>query len=109
MTLRIMLLNMLKLRRRPKRRHIPVQPPHPRVNSRIARADIADVALEVLDVDGVEADDGRVEADVDFREARAVVVGAWGGGEVGLDAVEGVEEGCYGGFVGGLRAARGLG
>jgi hypothetical protein len=30
----------------------------------VSAADVPDVALEVLDVDCVEADDGRVEADV---------------------------------------------
>lgn len=64
MTLRIMKLNMLKIRRIPKRRNIPIQPTHPAMNSREAGADVTEITLEMLDVDGVEADDGREEADI---------------------------------------------
>ena len=111
MALGIMILNMLELGRFAKRRHIPVQVAQPVVDGRVAGADVADVAFEVLDVDGVEADEGRVEADVGFGEVRAVVVGCGGGGvrgEVSFDAREGGEEGVEGFFVGGLRSA-GLG
>jgi hypothetical protein len=41
----------------------------------VAAADVADVALEVLHVDGVEADDGRVEAHVLLCQAVAEVEG----------------------------------
>ena len=67
---------------------------------RVPAADISDVALEVLNVDGVEADDGGVEADVGFGDGGAVVVGGGVGGEVGFDAVERAEEGVHGFFVG---------
>lgn len=40
----------------------PVQRPHPLVQRRIPAADVPDVALEVLHVDGVEADEGHVAA-----------------------------------------------
>ena len=66
MALRIMFLDMFKLRRLPKRRHIPIQMPHPLVQRRVSRSYVADIAFEVLDVDGVEADDCCVEADVCF-------------------------------------------
>lgn len=66
MTLRVMLLDMFKLRRLPKRRYIPIQMPQPLVQRRVSRSYVADIAFEVLDVDGVEADYGRVEADVCF-------------------------------------------
>lgn len=33
-----------------ERRDVPVQIPHPLVNSRVAGPDVADVALEVLDI-----------------------------------------------------------
>ena len=100
MTLRIMFLNMLKQRRLPKRRHIPIQMPQPFMQRRETRADVADVAFEMLHVDGVEADYGCVEPDVGFGDVRAEVVGGGVGGEVGFRAVEGREEGVDGFFVG---------
>lgn len=60
MTPRIMPLDVFELGRAPKRIHIPIQRPHPPMQRRIARPYVADVALEMLHVHGVEADDGRV-------------------------------------------------
>ena len=96
MTLRIMPLDMLKLRRLPKRRHFPIQMPDPAVQRGETGADVAEIAFEVLDVDGVEADDGCVEADVGFGDGGAVVEGAGVGGEVRFGAGEGGEEGVEG-------------
>ena len=92
MALRIVLPNVLELRRLPERRHVPVQAAQPRVDGGIARADVAQVGLEVLHVDRVEADNRCEEADVGFGGSRAEVVGGLLG-EVGFDAVEGGEEG----------------
>ena len=107
MALRVMPLDMFKLRRLPETWLIPIQIPHPLVNRRIPAPDVPDVALEVLDIHGIEADDRRIEAHVGFGDGRAVVVGpvfrGRGGGEVVFDAVEGLEELGHGGFVGGLR------
>lgn len=77
---------------------------------RVPRPDVPHVAFEMLHVDGVEADDGRVEPDVGFRDVRAEVVRTRGGllGQVGFGAVEGGEEGADGGFVGGLRSVVGF-
>jgi len=107
-----MLLNMFELRRLgSKRRHIPIQFPHPPVQIRVPRPDVADIALEVLDVDGVEADDGRVQTDVGLRDVRPVVVrsavirGVFG--EMGFGAIERFEEGVdvvLVGFLGGGEA-----
>ena len=80
---------MRKLSRLPESRDIPIQIPHPLMQIRVSRADIPDVGLEMLDVDGVEADYGRVESDVCFGYVGAVVVGAGGFGEVGFGEVEG--------------------
>ncbi len=104
MALGIMFLDVFKLRRLAKRRYIPIQLSDPTMQRRIPGAYIADVAFEMLDVDGVEADDCCVEADVGFGDVTAEVVGARGGlgGEVGFGAREGGEEGLDGGFVGGL-------
>lgn len=55
----------------------------------------------MLDVDGIEADNGCVEADVRFGEVRGrEEVGSAGGREVGFDFVEGGEEGGYGTGIG---------
>ena len=75
MALRIMFLDMFELRRFPKRRHIPIQMPQPFMQCRVSGADVADVAFEMLHVDRVEADDGRVETDVGFGDVGAEVVG----------------------------------
>ena len=105
MTLGIMILNMHKIRRILKRRYIPIQMPQPFMEVRVAGADVADVALEVLDVDDVETDDGGVEADVGFGEAVAEVVGTRGSGELGFGVIEGFEEDGYVVRVGFLGAA----
>lgn len=60
--------------------------------------------MRTLDIDYVEAGDGCVEADICLGDLVAVVVGAGGCGEVLLDAVEVLEEGHDGFFVGGLGA-----
>ena len=75
MTPRVMSLDVLKLRRFPKRRFVPIQMSHPFVDGGVSGPDVPDVALEVLDVDGVEADYGRVESDVGFGYVGPVVVG----------------------------------
>ena len=69
MALGIMLLDVLKLRRRSERLHIPVQVPHPAVQSRIATPDVPKIAFEMLDVDGVETDDGRIQLPRDTKLA----------------------------------------
>ncbi len=104
MTLSIVFLDMFELRRLPKSGHIPVQMPQPLVQRRKPGSDVTDVAFEMLDVDGVEADDGRVEADVCFGDVGSEVVGCGVFCEVGFGAVEGGEEGADGFFVGFLCA-----
>lgn len=56
-TSRVVPLDVLKLRRLFKRLMVPVQVTHPLVNNRVARPDVANVTLEMLNVNGVEADD----------------------------------------------------
>lgn len=51
----VMVLDVLKLRRLFKRRLVPVQVAHPLVQSRISRANVPNVAFEMLDVDWIEA------------------------------------------------------
>lgn len=94
-------LDVVELRRVPERRVAPVQAAHPPVQRRVPRADVPDVALEVLDVDGVEADDGHVQAHVDLGQRLAEPVGPVPLlGEVLLSAVQGREEGDHVALVG---------
>lgn len=53
-------LDVIKLRGVVERRLIPVQVTHPLVQKRVSGADIPNVALEVLDVDGVETNERHV-------------------------------------------------
>ena len=76
MTPGVVFLDMFKIRGLAEGGVVPVQIPDPGVQVRVSGADVADVAFEVLHVDDVEADDGRVQADVEFRELGAEVVGA---------------------------------
>lgn len=105
MTLRIMLLDMLKLRRTAKGLFVPIQPPQPGMQCRIPGADIPDIALEMLLVHGVEAHDRHIQAHIRLCDIIAEVVGAGGGGQMFLRAVEGFKEASDGGFVDGLVAA----
>ena len=72
----VVFLDMLEHGRLPESGHVPVELPDPAVQIRISGADVADVALEVLHVDGIEANDGRVEPHVRFRDVGAEVVGS---------------------------------
>jgi hypothetical protein len=65
----------------------------------VSATDIAEVALKVLDVDGVEADDGCEEADVLLCQAVAEVERAVGLCEVCFCAIKRGEERCDGLFV----------
>ena len=53
MTLRIVILDVLKVRRLSKSRHVPVEHAQPAMKSREAAANVLDVALEVLYVYGL--------------------------------------------------------
>lgn len=70
------------------------------MESRVAAANIAQVAFEVLDVDCVESDDGRVETNVCFCDAITVVVRTWALGEMVFGSVQGFEKLGYGLLVG---------
>lgn len=72
----------------------------------ISAADVTEVALEVLDVDCVKADDGRVKTDVRFGQAVAEVVWPTRLLEIGLGAVKRSKELLDSGLVGFLGSAR---
>lgn len=74
MTPRVMPLDVLKLRGILERRLVPVQVTHPLMHGRISRANIANVALEVLDVNGVEANQRDIQPNVRLGDVLAKVV-----------------------------------
>lgn len=109
MTLRIMSLNMIELRRLSKGLVIPIQVSHPLMNMWVSTPHIPQIRLEMLDVNHIEPDDGGEESYVDFGDRVAEIVGSAFFvtlGEVRFDAVEGGEEGCDGFFVGGLGGGK---
>lgn len=59
---------------------------------RVPAPDIAEIALEVLYIDWIETNDGRVEAHVGFCQAVTEVEWPTGFGEVCFCTVEGLEE-----------------
>ena len=96
MTLRIMLLDMLKLRRGTKCGDIPIQLSQPAMNRWIAAPDIPDITLEVLHIHGIEPDYRRIQADVGLGDVIAEIIGLGVLGQVFFDAIEGAEEGLNG-------------
>ena len=81
---------------------VPVEVSEPAMDGGIPGADVSDVSLEVLDVDGIEAHDRRVQSYVCFGDGvTEIKQGGRGGGkfvpEVGFDAIEGSEQGndCF--------------
>jgi hypothetical protein len=100
MALGVVILDMLKLSRILERREVPVQMPHPLVQVGISRPDVANVALEMLHIDGVEAHNRRVQTDICFCDCwRREEVGRRRLCEMGFETVQGLEELCYGLFV----------
>lgn len=64
MTLGVMLLDVRELGRATKSLVVPVQIPDPLMQVWIAASDVPNVALEVLYIHSIEADDGRVQTNV---------------------------------------------
>jgi hypothetical protein len=58
----------------------------------VATADVADVALEVLNIDGVEADDGCVEAHIELSQFVTKVEWTTGFGKLLLCTIERLEQ-----------------
>lgn len=69
-------------------------------------ADHAFISFEQVNVHRVEADDGDVEADVDFGDLRSKVARASVGGEMLFDFIKVSEEVVEGGFVGWLGGGK---
>lgn len=105
MTLCVVILDMLELRRLLERRYFPVQLPEPLVKCRITRSDITDVALEMLHVDRVEANDGSVEANVCFGDVGTKIVRSSVLSKVSFGAVKRGEKGLDRFFISFLRSS----
>lgn len=100
----IMILDMLELSRLLERRYVPVQLPQPLVQRRITRSNITDVALEMLHIDWIEANDGGIEANVCFSDVGTEIVGSSVFGKVSLGAVKGDKKGFDGFLISFLRS-----
>lgn len=109
MALRVMLLDMLKLRRLPKRRNIPIQIPQPLVQCWVPTPDIADIAFEMLYIHRVKPHNGRIQANVSLGDLFAKVVRFFERGvgcEMFFSAVEGRKERLDGFFIGVLGGGK---
>lgn len=95
----IVVFDMFKLRRAAESIYLPVQLSQPPMKRWIAGADISDVTLEMLGVDGVETHYRYVQPHVCFGDLCPIVVRAGRGAEVFVGAVEGGEKVADGGFV----------
>lgn len=84
---------MFKLRRLPKRRRLPIQPPQPPMNTRVSTPNIPQIRLKMLHINSVEPHDRGVETDIGLCDFGAPVVRSWTRAEVFLDFVQGFEEG----------------
>ena len=69
---------MFELRRVLERGNVPVQVSEPAMNGRIAAADVANVAFEVLHIDGIESHYGYIKTYVRFGDVGAEVVWSTG-------------------------------
>lgn len=70
MTLGVMILDVLKLSRVFECRHVPVQVAHPLVEVRISGANITNVALEMLHIHRIEANNRGVQTNISLRNSR---------------------------------------
>lgn len=103
MTLEIIILDMLEIRRLLEPGRLPVQILQIPVQRRVIMSDGADVAFEMRHVDGVEAHEGSVRFEIDFGEVAPEDEEAVVGGEQEFELVQRGEDGAAGGFVLGLR------
>ena len=107
MTLYVVIFDMLELRRVFERRYVPVQLPQPLMQRRVARSYITDVALEMLHIDRVEANDGSIEANIGFRDIGTEIVGSSVFSKMSFGAVERGKKGLDGFFISFLRSRNG--
>lgn len=84
----IMLLDVLKLCGFIESWHIPIQIPEPFVKHRIPRANVANIAFEVLYIYRIESSDGSVETNVGFGDMLAKVIGGRVLGQMGFSSIK---------------------
>lgn len=93
-------LDMQEIRRLPKRpSHVllsrsspPIKTPHPAMEIRISAPDIPQITLEMLNVHGVEPDDGDKQSDIHLGQAFPEPVRSGRGSEMRLGSVQRLEE-----------------
>lgn len=88
----IVLLNVLKLGSLLEGSYLPVEISQPFMYVRIPRANITDVALEMLNVDGIETNDGGIEAYIHFCEVFSKIELRCLFSKMSFDVVEGAEQ-----------------
>lgn len=59
---------------------------------RVSTANVTDITLEVLDIDGVEADDGGEEADISLAQLVTKVEGTTRLGKIFFRTIKGLEQ-----------------
>ena len=92
MALGVVFLDVLKVRRLTELWHVPVEVAEPGMQSWVAASDVANVALEMLHVDRVEADDGRVQPEVGVCQSSPHHVRSRPRSESGFNAIQGLEQ-----------------
>lgn len=103
MTFRVVIFDVLELRCLAKRWNIPIEMSQPSMQSWIAGSDVADVALEVLHIDWVEANNSGVKAYISFSDVLTEIVWIGMRGQVGFSTVKGGKQGLNSLLVSFLR------
>ena len=68
--------------------NVPVKFPQPIVDGREATTDVLEVALEVLHVHWIEADDGGIETNIRFSQGIAEHIGSFASRQMRLHLLE---------------------
>ncbi len=85
---------MIKQRRIPERRNIPIQPSKPMVNRRVSTTDIPDIAFKMPNINGIEPNDRNEQSNVHFRDLVTEIVRRRRGSKMVFDEIEAFEERC---------------
>ena len=87
---------MLKLSCFLERGYVPVQLSQPLMQCRITRSDITNIALEMLHINWIEANDSSIKANVRFSDIGTKIVWSSMFSEMSFGAVESNEKGFHG-------------
>jgi hypothetical protein len=110
MALRVMALDVLELGRVMESWNVPIQVPDPLVKCWVSAPNVSQVALKVLDINGIKSDDGGVQTDICLGDVLPEVVWSRGRSEMSFNFIQRLEEhdhvllisflgGCEAGFV----------